>query len=136
MNGAILAALGYIILTFAIAASWHLVLFKPVYDELAIFTRKEPIIPLGVLSILLQSIVFAYLYPRCFKGERPAVDGLKFGFVMGVFLGSYAVLADGAKFNVSSLATWLGLEGVYYLLQFSIVGVVFGLIYGKRHTAG
>lgn len=133
---AVLAALGYIVLTFFIAATWHLVLFKSVYDELGIFTRKEPIIPLGVASVILQSVVFAYLYPRYTRGEHPALEGLKFGVVMGVFLGSYAVLADGAKFNISSLATWLGLESIYYLLQFSIVGVVFGLIYGTRNNAG
>ncbi len=127
-----LAALGYIVVTFGIAATWHLVLFKSVYDELAIFTRTDPIIPLGVASVILQSAVFAYLYPRYASGERPALDGLKFGVVMGVFLGSYAVLADGAKFTVSSLPTWLGLESIYYLLQFSIVGVVFGLLYGAR----
>lgn len=133
---AVLAALGYIVITFFIAATWHLVLFKSVYEDLAIFTRREPIIPLGVASILLQSAVFAYLYPRYARGGHPALEGLKFGVVMGVFLGSYAVLADGAKFNVSSLGTWLGLESVYYLLQFSIVGVVFGLIYGTRGKAG
>jgi hypothetical protein len=133
VNRVIPAALGYIVLTFIIAAGWHLVLFKPVYDELAIFTRKDPIIPLGVLSIVLQSMVFAHLYPRYLRGERPALEGLKFGVVMGVFLGSYAVLADGAKFHVSSLPTWLSLESVYYLVQFSIVGIAFGLIYGKQH---
>lgn len=52
--------------------------------------------------------------------------------VMGVFLESYAVLADGGQLSVSSLGTWIGLESVYYLLQFATVGVVFGLICGAR----
>lgn len=47
----ILAVIGYIIVTFVIAAGWHLVLFKGLYDELGIFTRKEPIIPLGLESL-------------------------------------------------------------------------------------
>jgi len=129
-------AVGYIVVTFVIAATWHLLLFKSVYDEIAIFTRKEPIIPLGVLSMLVQSVVFTCLYPRYARGGHPALEGLKFGAAMGVFLGSYAVLTDGAKFSVSSLGTWLGLESVYYLPQFSIVGVVFGLIYATHGKAG
>ncbi len=133
---ALLAAGGYIVVTFVIAATWHLLLFKSVYDELAIFTRKEPIIPLGVLSMLVQSAVFTWLYRSYARGRHPALEGLKFGVAMGVFLGSYAVLADGAKFSMSSLGTWLGLESVYYLLQFSIVGVVFGLIHGTHGKAG
>ena len=128
----ILAALGYIVVTFVIAAGWHLVAFKSLYGELGIFTRKEPIIPLGILTIILQGMVMAYLYPRCFNGERPLIDGLKFGLLMGVFLGSYAVFGEAAKHEVSSLSTWLIVESIYYLMQFCIVGIVIGRIYGRR----
>ena len=44
-----LAALAYIVCTFLIAAPWHLVLFKPLYDELAIFTRKELKLSVSIL---------------------------------------------------------------------------------------
>lgn len=126
-----LAAVSYVLLTFLIAGTWHLVVFKSLYDRLAIFTRPEPIIPLGVASMILQAAVFSYLYPRYTRGQNPARDGLTFGLAGGIFLGSYAVLADGAKLQVSSLSTWLALEGIYYLIQFPVVGLAFGLIYGK-----
>ncbi|MBI4502858.1 MAG: DUF1761 domain-containing protein [Gemmatimonadetes bacterium] len=130
------AMLSYVILTFIIAATWHLVVFKPLYDKLAIFTRPQPIIPLGIASMLVQAGVFAFLYPRCAVDGRPARDGLLFGLATGLLIGSYAVLADGAKLQVSSLSTWLVLEGAYYLFQFPIVGLVFGLIYGVPSKAG
>jgi len=117
--------------TFIIAAGWHLGLFKSVYDELGIFTRKEPIIPLGLTSMLMQALIVAYIYPR-FQGDKPLIDGLKFGLLMGVFMGSYAVFADAAKLEVNGLGKWLLLESVYYLFQFSIMGMVVGKIYGKK----
>ncbi len=127
----VLAVIAYIIITFAVAASWHLVFFKGLYDQLAIFTRKEPLIPLGIVSIVMQALVLAYLYPAFYKSGSPAGEGLKFGLLIGVLMASIAVFAEAGKQNVSSLSTWLAFESVYYLLQFGLVGVVVGVIYGK-----
>src|SRR5262245_54983133 len=77
----VLAVIAYIVVTFAVAASWHLVFFKDLYDQLAIFTRKEPLIPLGLVSILTQALILAYLYPVFYKGGGPAKEGLKFGLI-------------------------------------------------------
>lgn len=52
-----LAVIGYVVVTFVIAAGWHLVLFKGLYDQLGIFTREEPIIPLGIVSIIVSAIL-------------------------------------------------------------------------------
>jgi hypothetical protein len=126
-----LAAIAYIIVTFAVAASWHLLLFKDLYDQLAIFTRKEPLIPLGIVSILMQALVLAYLYPSVYRGGSPVKEGLRFGLLIGILMASIAVFAEAGKQNVSSLATWLVFETAYYLLQFGVLGVIIGLIYGR-----
>lgn len=125
-----LAVIAYVVVTFVIAAGWHLILFKDLYDQLGIFTRKEPLIPLGIISIIMQGLVLSYLYPICSKGGSPLKDGLKFGLLIGILMASIAVFAEAGKQNVSSLATWLGFESVYYLLQFGLVGTVIALIYG------
>jgi hypothetical protein len=129
-------ALAYLIVTFAIAASWHLAIFKSTYEELAIFTRKEPLIPLGLTSMALQAIVVAYLYPLFAGGKSGLMTGLRFGLIMGVFIGSSAVFAEAGKQVVTSLTTWLILESIYYLVQFAIVGMVLALVYGKGASAG
>jgi hypothetical protein len=126
-----LAAAAYVLVTFAVAVSWHLLFFKDLYDQLAIFTRKEPLIPLGIVSILIQAVVLAYLYPALYRGGSPAREGLKFGLLIGVLMASIAVFAEAGKQNVSSLTTWLVFESAYYLLQFGLLGVIIGLIYGK-----
>jgi hypothetical protein len=127
----VLAVSAYVVVTFAVAASWHLVFFKDLYDQLAIFTRKEPLIPLGIVSIVTQALILAYLYPVLYKGGSPAKEGLKFGLLIGALMASVAVFAEAGKQNVSSLTTWLVFETTYYLLQFGALGVVIGLIYGR-----
>jgi hypothetical protein len=125
-----MAAAAYLVLTFVMAAGWHLALFKNVYARLGAFTRPRPIIPLGILSMVLQAAVVAYLYPFFYRGGRPLVEGATFGLLLGVFMGSNAVLAEAGKNAVGPLRTWITVEGVYYLVQFLLVGLVIGLIYG------
>ncbi|MBI3024893.1 MAG: DUF1761 domain-containing protein [Candidatus Tectomicrobia bacterium] len=125
--------IGYIAVSSPVAVIWHLVLFKPLYDELGVYTRKEPIIALGVFSMIVQGAVLAYLYPIFYKhrGGSPAQEGLLYGVLMGAFMWSVAVIAEGAKHQVSSLSTWLVLESIYYLIQFFLVGLAIGLIHGR-----
>lgn len=127
-----LAVLAYVFCTFLIAAPWHLIVFKPLYDELAIFTRKDPLIPLGLASMLMQGLVLSYLYPCYAQGRHSVTTGATFGLLMGLLLASSAVFAEAGKQNVTSLATWLVLESVYYLFQFAVVGALIGAIYARR----
>lgn len=123
--------LAYLVISFALGFVWHLKLFKELYKRLAIYSRlDDPIIPLGFLSMLIQGALLAYLYPLVARSGSPMLDGLKFGLLMGLFLASSAVLAEAAKQRVTSLPTWLAVESVYYLIQFSLVGIAIGLIYG------
>jgi hypothetical protein len=46
-------------------------------------------------------------------------------------MASIAVFAEAGKQNVSSLTTWLVFETAYYLLQFGVLGVIIGSIYGR-----
>ncbi len=130
----LLATLGYIVVTFIIAAAWHLVLFKDLYDQLGIFSRKEPLIHLGLISMMMQGFVLAYIFPILRTNETVIKRGLKFGILIGILMASSAVFAEAGKQQVSSLSTWLLLESTYYVIQFAIVGTVIGLIYGKAEV--
>ena len=122
----------YVLVTFVMAAGWHLGLFKTTYGELGVLTRKEPIIALGVLSMLLQGAVIAYLYPRFYRGGSPARSGAWFGLLMGIFIGSNAVLAEAGKNEVASLSTWILLEGAFYIVWPVLFGIAVGLVYGRQ----
>src|SRR6266852_8154068 len=70
----------YLIPTFPIAFVWHLVLFEPQYHALHIY-RADPIIPFGLASMIIQSVVFSWAFPRLFTSTRGLVlrDGLLYG---------------------------------------------------------
>ena len=123
----------YLVVTFFFAIVWHLVLFKDLYRELAIFSRGDnPNMLLVFVSVIIQGAVMAYLYPLVSRGESPIWDGVKFGLLMGIFLASVAVLAEGAKQNVTSLSTFVVMEGLFFLIYFVLYGLVVGLIHGKN----
>lgn len=126
------AWLAYVVITFIMGFVWHLVLFKDLYAELAIFSRiDDPNIPLGLSAMLIQGAILAYVYPKLATHGHPAVSGVRFGLLMGAFIASSAVIAEAAKQDVTSLSTWLVLESTYYVIQFSLSGLLIGLIYGR-----
>ena len=114
--------------------TWHFNIMKEVYDGLKIYNRAEPIIPLGLTSMLIQGAILAYLYPFYATSDRPIVRGLKFSLLMGVFLFSVSTLANGAKFEVTSMSTWLMVQAAFHLIQFGLLGIAFGFIYGEANV--
>ncbi len=127
----VLAVIVYVAFTFAFAATWHFALFAALYAELAIFTRAEPIVPLGLSSMLLQGLIMAYAYPRFSARQNPVREGLAFGLLCGLFLASGTVLGEAGKQNVTSLSTFLVLESAFYVIQFSLSGLAIALVYGR-----
>ena len=120
----------YVAITFALGFIWHLMVFKSLYRRLAIYTRfDEPIIPLGLLSMLIQGAVLAYLYPQVVDVQDSMFAGIRFSLLMGLFIASSAVIAEAAKQRVTSLRIWIVVESLYYLIQFLLVGLAMSYIY-------
>jgi len=65
----------------------------------------------------------------------PALEGLKFGVLMRLFMGSYGVLAETGKFDIGPVGPFIAAEEAFFLLQFAIVGTVIGLVYGRVSAA-
>ncbi len=135
----LLATFVYAAITLVLGMTWHFILFKDLYDSLGIYNRQEPIIPLGFTSMLLQGLIIAYLYPSFNKGGHPISQGIKFALLMGLFMFSVSTLANAAKIHVASMSTWLMVQTAFHLIQFTVVGVGIGLIYGpapREHAHG
>ena len=128
-----LAWAAYVVVTFVLGFVWHLALFKKTYQKLGIFSRiDDPIIPLGLIAMLIQGAILAYIYPLSPMGGSLLGEGMKFGLVFGAFIASSAVFAEAAKQKVTSLPTWLALESAYYVIQFGLAGIAIALVYGKK----
>src|SRR5258707_15443033 len=93
----IVSAVVVLVVMFAFAAGWHLVVFKDLYARLAIYTRAEPIIPLGLMSMVIQALIFAYIFPIFAAGKPPVPAGLGFGLLMGALMGSIGSAAEAGK---------------------------------------
>jgi hypothetical protein len=85
-----LAAAGYSIVTFILGFTWHLVLFKDVYETFGVYNRTNPIIPLGFASMLIQGVVLAILYARQERRvkHRRFASAITFNLLIGAFSSS------------------------------------------------
>ncbi len=123
-----LGVAAYLLPTFPIAYAWHLVVFAPAYESLAIY-RPDPIIPFGLASMLIQGVVFSWAYPRLFPERGSGIwrPGLVYGFALAILSWSFTTLAVAAKNIMSSVPTYIELETGFTLLQFAIVGPLIAL---------
>lgn len=131
MKKFVLATLGYALVTMIIAAPWHLVVFKELYDSFGIYSRVEPNIPLGFLSMVLQGMVLAAIYPKYHKGGSHYREAMRFSLLMGAFLFSVSTLANAAKMELSPMSTWLGIQAIFHAIQFAACGLTLGFVYSK-----
>ena len=127
-----LAVISFIILSFAIAYPWHLIWFHDLYVSWGAVTRKDPIVPLGILAVIIQASVIAYLFPLFQKGNNPIIEGVLFSWIIGVVVWSVMGQTTAAKFNIEPVATFLTYHTIFQILQFTITGIALGLIYGRK----
>jgi hypothetical protein len=117
-----LAVLAYLVPTFALGFVWHLVLFDAYYHALAIY-RPDVIIPFGFLSMLIQGVVFAWMYERAFA-QQPGTGlskALAYGAVGAVLSWSFTTLAVAAKNVMASVPDYLMIETAFTLVQWIMV---------------
>ena len=114
--------LAYLVPTFALGYVWHLVLFQSYYEALAIY-RPDVIIPFGVLSMLIQGAIFAWLYRHLFAGSGGSVLSrtLRYGAVCAALSWSFTTLAVSAKNVMASVPDYLLIETAFTLAQWTLV---------------
>ena len=118
----ILGALAYLVPTFTLGFVWHLVLFKDYYESLAIY-RAEVIIPLGFLSMLVQSVLFAWIYDRIFTAASGSATSLllKYAIIGALLSWSFTTLAVAAKNIMSSVPRFMAIETAFTAVQWVMV---------------
>jgi hypothetical protein len=129
----ILATISFFILTMALAYPWHLIWFHDLYQEMGAFTRQTPIMQLGMLAVIVQGIVIAYLYQFWYRGGNTVIQGIKFSLMLGLVVYSVMGFSMAAKINISPVSTFLIYSAAFQFIQFLITGVFLGLIYGRQN---
>jgi len=132
----LLATLAYIVPTFPLGYFWHLVIFKRYYDSLLVY-RPDVIIPLGLASMAIQSVIWAYLYGRLFSGEPVLRGAVKFAALAFPLAWSFLVLPIGAKHLMADVQGFVLIEtafvAVHYLIVSPLIALAFS--YGRAPQA-
>ncbi len=131
----LLSTVAYAASTFTLAVLWHVVLFEKLYQHFGYFDG-EPGFALGALSIIIQGTMLSVLYPhvRLGKHKTSVIHGLKYSLLIGLFFWTSHVLAFIAKQNINDAGLFAMMESAYLFVQFSIFGVIIGLIYKNAET--
>lgn len=126
-----IGAAAYLVPSFILGYLWHLKFFEARYKALDIY-RDDAIIPFGLLSMLIQAVIFAYVYVNLIQ---PLYDtSLLRGFVYfasGALLSwSFSTLAVGAKNKMSSVKDFVVIETLFTAMQWALVAIATVLVLG------
>jgi hypothetical protein len=131
-----LAVLAYVVPTFALGFVWHLMLFEDYYAALQIY-RADMIIPFGLLSMVIQAVIFAWFYDKAF---RPGIGswlskGLSYAAVGGILSWSFSTIAVAAKNLMASVPDYLLIETAFTIVQWIIVGPLTAFVFSASRRS-
>ena len=133
-----LAALGGTVASFAFGflLFWLLPgLIKEGHKYPAVFRPKEEmmkVMPIGLVATFLSILVAAIIFAMIHQGGSGATEGVRFGVLIGIFVVCAFVLHNYVNLNIG-LKLALG-QAVAYFVQWTIIGIVIGLIYKPLAT--
>lgn len=130
MKKIIVGTLIFIIVSFASQAISHFGINAEHYASVP-FMRKEPIFALGFLTMIMQGIVLSYFFVLYSREEFSWKKGLVYGLIMSALFVSYPALVEPAKYQVPNITAWVFVEGIVGLIQFSVFGILLGLVFSK-----
>jgi hypothetical protein len=124
------AFLAYLLPTFPLGYFWHLKTFSAEYERLGLY-RDNVIIPMGLSSMVLQGLFFAWSFPRLFDTVNGhwLSNALWFFVIFGTLAWSFMVLPVAAKYKMNSVSKFMALETAFTAIQFAVTGVLISLVY-------
>ncbi|HJU75446.1 MAG TPA: hypothetical protein VJ717_17005 [Gemmatimonadaceae bacterium] len=127
-----LAGLGATVAYFALG--FLILALLPLADEVrqfaAVYRPEESmksVAPVGMVAMLLAMMALAALYAFAFRGGSSIAQGVRFGFLVGVFAAGSFVLHNYVSLNIGLRLALLQAAAHFFQLLGS--GVVIALIY-------
>jgi hypothetical protein len=132
MTRFLFGVLAYIVPTFALGFVWHLILFEHYYKALAMY-RSDVIIPFGLFSMLIQAIIFAWIYRQVFARWSGTLfsRGLIYGIAGAALSWSFTTIAVAAKNVMTSVPDYLVIETAFTVVQWIMVAPLTVLAFGR-----
>jgi hypothetical protein len=107
------------------------ILLKDIYTANAAAMRPEEAmmasLPLGFVASLVGFFAFAYAYAKGYEGTNGSVEGIRFGVIVALMLGSFGIVWQYIVFPISGtlLTAWV----VDVVAEFALYGAIVGSIY-------
>ena len=133
-----LAALGGTVASFAFGflVFWLVPgLINEAHKYPAVFRPKEEmktVMPIGIVANFIAILVVAIIFAMIHQGGSGTTEGARFGVLIGIFAICGFVLHNYVNLNIG-LKLALG-QAVAYFVQWTIIGIVIGLIYKPLAT--
>ena len=90
-------------------------------------------IPLMAAGGLLAMFALAYMYAKGYEGGSGAVEGLRFGILLGIFVVGYIAIGNYVVMNIGrKLAVSMAVAG---FVEFALVGLAIGAVYRRSGQA-
>ena len=133
-----LAALGGMVASFAFGflVLWLVpALINEGHKYPAVFRPKEEmmtVMPIGLVATFISILVVAIIFAMIHQGGSGTTEGARFGVLIGIFVVCAFVLHNYVNLNIG-LKLALG-QAAAYFVQWTIIGIVIGLIYKPLAT--
>jgi hypothetical protein len=101
----------------------------------ALFRPKEEmmtVMPIGIVATFIAILVVAIIFAMIHPGGSGTTEGARFGVLIGIFVVCAFVLHNYVNLNIG-LKLALG-QAAAYFVQWTIIGIVIGLIYKPLAT--
>ncbi len=131
MKKHLLSILAFMVVSFAAQGLSHFVINAEHFAAIP-FMRPDPIIPLGLLVMIIQGATISIALHRWRGGAATLSDGVLIAAAFGTFLVSYIAIVEPSKYAVPSPVDWILVEATTGLAQFAVFGVLLGLIHRKE----
>lgn len=90
------------------------------------------VMPIGMAATLIAIVVVAIIFAMIHPGGSGTMEGARLGVLIGIFVVCAFVLHNYVNLNIG-LKLALG-QAAAYFVQWTIVGIVIGLIYKPLAT--
>jgi Protein of unknown function (DUF1761) len=110
-------------------------LIKEAHKYPAVFRPKEEmmkVMPIGFVATLLSILVAAIIFATIHHGGSGIAEGAHFGVLLGLFVVCAFVLHNYVNLNIGLKLALM--QAAAYFVQWTIVGIVIGLIYKPLAT--
>jgi riboflavin transporter FmnP len=83
--------------------------------------------PVGLVATFIAILVVTIIFAMMHQGGSGTTEGARFGVLIGIFVVCAFVLHNYVNLNIGLKLTLM--QAVAYFVQWTIIGIVIGLIY-------